>query len=48
MDKVYLELARLVSKSKILPDKEEDLVNSLKFIKECMNKQMSEGNEQQE
>ena len=47
MPTVYIKLAKSVSKSKVLPDKESDLTNSLKFIKECMKKQLTESNNDQ-
>ena len=40
MEKVYLDLAKAVNKSKILPDKDMDLSNSLNFLKEIIKNKM--------
>ena len=42
MEKVYLDLAKAVNKSKILPDKDTDLSNSLDFLKEIIRNQMGD------
>jgi len=48
LNKCYLDLAKSVSKSKILPDKDDDLSNSLSFLKEIIKKQMTETSQSEE